>query len=131
MLYLAVTMDDCSKGEWVYSMRYMDRIVRICVPDPIEAMSLAQQETLFSTLLQDSFDIMREKKFLQKPEDAATEYKDVVQPKEFESEDDEDDDDEYDEDEDPDVTPLADLINEMLSRIENLEIDANKKNKPK
>ena len=81
--YMSVTMDDCKEGEWTYSMQYMGRIVRISVPDPVETMSIAQQESMFTTLLTEGFNIMRERKLLQSPEEAVDEYVEKIMPKQF------------------------------------------------
>lgn len=106
--YMSVTMDDCKKDEWTYSMQYMGRIVRISVPEPVEAMSTSQQETMFMELMTAGFNLMRERKLLQTPEEAVEEYVDNIMPKEM--------GDDYDEEEDEEMS-LRDLIMAILDRL--------------
>lgn len=109
--YLSVTMYDCKANEWTYSMQYMGRITRICVPEPLEAMSVTQQESVITDLITNSFNIMREAKLLKKPEDEVENYVDNVLPKISDEED---------------FTDLSDistedLKNEMIERMLNDE----------
>ena len=105
--YLSLTMDDCKTNEWTYSMQYMGYITRICVSEPLEAMSVTQQESVVSDLLNTSFNTMRERKLLQKPEDSVEDYIDNVVPKIVEEED------------FPDLSDISteDLKNEMIERM--------------
>ena len=106
--YLSVTMDDCKSNEWTYSMQYMGRITRISVPEPLEAMSVTQQESVITDLLTMSFNVMRERKLLQKPEDEVENYMDNVLPKIV-------DDDDFDTDlSDVTTQELMDEINDRI-----------------
>ena len=106
--YLSVTMDDCKKDEWTYSMQYMGRITRISVPEPLEAMSVTQQESVITDLLTNSFNIMRERKLLQKPEDTVDDYIENVLPKQT-------DDEDYDTD--LSDVPTQELLDEINDRV--------------
>ena len=70
MIYMSLTLDDCKEDEWVYSMQYQGRIFRATSPQPLEAMSVLEQEALVTYLLSDAFNGFREKKLMQRPEDA-------------------------------------------------------------
>lgn len=108
MIYLSLTMDDCSENEWVYSMQYLGRIFRINSPQPIECMSVLEQEALITNVLTDAFNSFREKKLMQRPEDAFEEgvakFMESVDPEDF-------DDDEYYSD-----IPTEDLLDELERR---------------
>ena len=106
--YMSLTMDDCKKDEWVYSMQYMGRITRIVVPEPLEAMSVSQQESVVTDLLTAAFNVMRERKLLQKPEDVVDEYVNEILPKQI-------DDDDYDTD--LSDVPTQELMDEINDRI--------------
>ena len=106
--YLSVTMDDCKSNEWTYSMQYMGRITRICTPEPLEAMSVTQQECVITDLLTASFNIMRERKLLQKPEDEVDNFVENVLPKIT-------DDDDFDTD--LSDVPTQELKDEIIQRI--------------
>jgi hypothetical protein len=68
-----MTLDDIGENQWVYSMQYLGRIFRTTVPNPMEAMSVLEQETLVADLLNQAFTSFREKKLMQRPEDALDE----------------------------------------------------------
>jgi len=112
--YLSVTMDDCKKDEWTYSMQYMGRITRICVPEPLEAMSVTQQECVVTDLLHASFNIVREAKLLKKPEDEVDNFVENVLPKIT-------DDDDYDTD--LSDVPTQELMDEINDRINGTDDD--------
>jgi len=115
--YMSLTMDDCKKDEWTYSMQYMGRITRICVPEPLEAMSVAQQESVVTDLITQSFNLMRERKILQKPEEAVDDYVENILPKQM-------DDDDYDTDlSDVSTQELMDEINDRINGTEDDEQD--------
>ena len=115
--YLSVTMDDCKSTEWTYSMQYMGRITRICVPEPLEAMSVTQQECVITDLLTNSFNNERERKLLQKPEDTVDDYVEKVLPKIV-------DDDDFDIDlSDVPTQELMDEINERINGTDDDDLD--------
>ncbi len=107
-MYMSVTMDDCKSTEWTYSMQYMGRIVRICVPEPLEAMSVTQRESVIMDMVTESFNNQREAKLLQKPEEAVDEWANNVAPRQM-------DEDDYENDlSDVSTQELMDEINERL-----------------
>ena len=107
-VYLSLTMDDCKSNEWTYSMQYMGRITRLCVPEPLEAMSVTQRESVVMDLVTASFNTQREQKLLQKPEDSVDDWMMNVAPRQV-------DDEEY-----IDLSDITtqDLIDEIENRID-------------
>ena len=108
MIHLSLTLDDCKEDEWVYSMQYMGRIFRATSPQPLEAMSVLEQEALVTYLLSDAFNGFREKKLMQRPEDAFEEG--VNKLLESEGYDPEEEEEDYSD------IPTEDLWNELERR---------------
>lgn len=107
-LFISVTMGDCTDEEWTYELQYLGKITRVVTPMPIEAMSVLEQESFFSNLLQAGFSVVREQKLLKRPEDLVEEALASV-----ESED-------YDDDEE-DGMDIYDVLTNLVERMEDLE----------
>lgn len=121
----AVVGVDGADDKYIYEIQYRGKIHLIEVPLEFhDEMSVGDQERFLGLCMIQAFQRVREEKLEERPQE-------IIDKHTVDADDDDDDDEEYMADSrDMDAIHVVDLINQLVSRIEELEKRLNK-DKPK